>query len=85
MIMKVKYDEDDKPTEFIQITSIGIDEDGLYGITDEDENPFFEIVVENHEITRHTELEDGTESLSDRTFLSIEILTDNMFIIKQWE
>ena len=88
MILKIKYNEDDEPTEIRQIVGISIDDDQKYAITDEDENPYYEIESEPRTIYRHTVFEDenGEDSFqnTDRKFITIEVLTDNMVLIKKW-
>lgn len=89
MILKIKYDDDENPTELRDIVGINIDEDQEYAITDEDEDPYFEIEREGFTIYRHTMItdEEGETSYTstDRKYLLIEILTDKLVLIQKWE
>jgi len=95
MILKITYaDDPDKSIEYIQIRGITIEADHEYAITDEDQDPYFEIenILEKnyHVITKHDYIEADNPggdaySSTDRPFHSLEVLTDNLIVIQKFE
>ena len=90
MILKITYsDEDEQRTEYTQISGIDIDEDKLFGMTNEDDNTYFEIEAmpeqKHFVVTRHVQVEDANENVSERYFKTVEVLTDALAVIQKWE
>jgi len=84
MIMKIVYAEEDRGMDIIQIQKYF--DDNNYIITDEDENPYYEVLINDKgkkEITTHTQLEDDSFNSTEELFTTVEIFTDNMILIKK--
>ena len=83
MILKIKKLGNDKGDIYVQITTFY--DEGDYVITDEDQDPFYEILINEggkKEIVTHREYEDGARTFSAE-FKLVEIFTDNMVLIKK--
>lgn len=80
MIMKIKFDAENNPTEYIQFNEIAIDDDKQYAIVDDGYETHYEIVVEGNEF-----FTSGEGNGYSRKYISLEILTDNLVSIQKWE
>ena len=83
MILKIEKKDKDQGIVYAQITTFY--DDGDYVITDEDQDPFYEILINEggkKEIVTHIEYEDGDRPFSEE-FNLVEIFTDNMVLIKK--